>query len=119
MKEETKTRTKPVRKKKEPHPDLEHLELLVSDEYELTRPLQIKVHHYDDGTVMVESVELNLYAEGNSDYDALGNFSNVLIEQLEDLEEFQKQGKKLGRDLRVQMSLLQKLLKKTGAVGNA
>lgn len=114
MEEKTRSKAKPVKKKKEPEPTLEHLELLLSEEYELTRPLKIKVHHYNDGTVMVESVELNLYAEGNSDYDAPNNFSQVLVEQLEDLQDFQKQGKRLGRDLRIQMNLLQRLMKKTG-----
>jgi len=103
-----------VREAEDPSPSHEHLELLLSDRYELTRPVPIRVYSYEDGTVLVDSPELNLYAQGDSDHDALCSFSEILVEQLEDLEAFLEEGKKLGRELRIQLSLLRRLLRRIG-----
>jgi len=112
MKEETKTKTKAVKKKKEPVPTLEHLELLISDEYELKKSIPIRVYRYDDGVTVIRSIELNLYAQDVTDYGAYREFSEVLIDQLEDLETMVDEGEELGRALEIELSMLRRLLRK-------
>ena len=112
MKPKSETKPKTPRKAKEPTPSLEHFELLISDEYELTRPIPIEVTRYDDGVVLIASRELNLYAEADDEYQALRDFSFVLTEHLEDLVGFLKEGKKLGRDLEIRLSMLRRLLRR-------
>jgi hypothetical protein len=62
----------------EPPPVCEQFELLISARYELTRPLPIHIFRYEDGSVLINSMELNLYAEGHSEYEARKEFSEVL-----------------------------------------
>ena len=96
----------------DPAPTMEHLELLISDEYELTRPVPIRVYRYRDDVVVIRSFELNLYAQGYSDHDARLEFSIILIEELEDLESDVKEGQALGRALQIELSMLQRLIRK-------
>ena len=96
----------------EPVPTMEHLELLISDEYELTRPIPIRVYRYRDGVVVIRSIELNLYAQDYTDHDAMLEFSTVLIEELEELESDVKKGQALGRTLQIELSMLQRLIRR-------
>ncbi len=100
------------RKASKPSEELsrEHFELLISDEYELTRPIPVSVLRYSDDSAMIASAELNLYAEGDNEFEARRLFSEILVEQLEDLEAEGVQ--KLGKLLRIQLSMLKRLLKK-------
>ncbi len=95
----------------EPPPVCEKFELLISSCYELTRPIPIHIFRYEDGSVLINSMELNLYAEGHSEYEARKEFSEVLIYQLEDLHGFLEQGEKLGVDLQTQLRLLERFIK--------
>ena len=95
----------------DPTPTMEHLELLISDEYELTRPIPIQVTRYED-VVVVRCFELNLYAQGFTDHDARLEFSIVLIEELEELESDVKKGQALGRALQIELSMLRRLIRK-------
>jgi len=91
-------------------PSREHFELLVSDKYELTKPFPVLVYHYGDGTVVIRSQELNLYAQGDTDYLARQEFSDILVEMIEDLD---AEGvENLGKVPRIQLSMLKRLLKK-------
>ncbi|MFH1676067.1 MAG: hypothetical protein ABIC40_03495 [bacterium] len=96
----------------DPLPVLEHFGLLISEDYELTDSIPVHVYRYDDGTVVICSMELNQYAEGDTEYLARRLFSEILIEELEDLEVTVDQGQVLGRDLKIQLSLLRRLLRK-------
>jgi hypothetical protein len=89
----------------------EHLELLVSDKYELTQPIPIHVYRYDDGTVLIRSMELNLYAQGFSDPDARFEFSRVLIDELEELESDVREGQPLGKALQRELAMLRRLIR--------
>lgn len=102
----------PKLKSEEVTPVLEPFELLVSDEYELTRPIPTHVYRYGDGTVVIRSLELNLYGQGYTDYEARRDFSLAVIEEFEELREDIEQGVKLGPDLQVRLSLLGRLLKR-------
>jgi len=88
----------------------EYFELLVSDEYELVGRIPVHVHRYNDGTTLLVSNELNMFAQGDSEYLARKEFSDVLIEELEDLEETGTSG--LGKALQIRLSMLKRLLKK-------
>jgi len=105
-------KTRAVRKAEEPSPSQEHLEILVSDEYELTRPIPIRAYRYEDGTVVVRCDDLNLYAQGYSDHDARREFSRILVDELEDLESDVREGRALGRAMQIQLSLLRRLLRR-------
>ena len=107
-----KSEVKSTTRKRQTKSALEQFELLISDQFELTRSIPISITREGANWVLVESRELNLYAEGHSEYEARRNFSNALVSQLGDLEEFETHGKELGRDLRVQLSLLKRLLRK-------
>jgi hypothetical protein len=102
----------PKLKSEEVTPVLEPFELLISDRYELTSPISTHVYRYADGSVLITSMELNLYAEGDTEYEARRNFSDILVEQVEDLESFVEQGRRLGRDLELQLALLRRLLRR-------
>jgi hypothetical protein len=90
----------------------EEFSLLVSDEYELIRSVPVQVHRCDDGTVVLSSPELNLYAQGDTEYSARREFSDVLVEELEDLETEGMEN--LGRALQISLSMLRRLLRKIG-----
>jgi len=96
----------------EEKPDVEneYFELLISDEFKLTERIPVKVYRYSDGLCVISSDELNLYAQGDSEYLAKLEFSDVLIEDLEDLEEIGTD--KLGRALKIRLSMLKRLLKR-------
>jgi hypothetical protein len=110
MKPKSETKPRTSRKAKEPTPSLEHFELLISDEYELTRPIPVQVWRYPDGVVVIRSIELNVYAQSDTEYRARKEFSDILVEELEDLE---SEGiDNLGRALQVELSMLHRLLRK-------
>jgi hypothetical protein len=90
----------------------EQFELLISEKYELTKPVPVHVYRYDDGTVLIRSMELDLFAQGDREYDARLSFSEVLISELEDLEKDLKNGQKIGKALQLELSMLRRLLRK-------
>ena len=90
----------------------EQFELLISEKYELTKPVPVHVYRYDDGTVLIRSMELDLFAQGDREYDARLAFSEVLISELEDLEKDLKNGQKIGKALQLELSMLRRLLRK-------
>lgn len=90
----------------------EQFELLISEKYELTKPVPVHVYRYDDGTVLIRSMELDLYAQGDREYDARLAFSEVLVTELEDLEKDLKNGQKIGKALQLELSMLRRLLRK-------
>ncbi|MCK4719007.1 hypothetical protein KAU08_00035 [bacterium] len=93
-------------------PQQEQFELLISEKYELTKPVPVHVYRYDDGTVLIRSMELDLFAQGDREYDARLSFSEVLISELEDLEKDLKNGQKIGKALQLELSMLRRLLRK-------
>ena len=92
------------------NPVSEYFELLISDEFKLTERIPVKVYRYSDGLTVITSEELNLSGQGDSEYLAKLEFSDVLIEDLEDLEEIGTD--KLGRALKIRLSMLKRLLKR-------
>ena len=94
----------------EPTPIVEDYTTLISSDYILKKPVQIHVYRYNDGVVLIRSLELNLYAEGDSEYLARREFSDVLVDELEDLE--QEGIGNLGSDLQLRLALLQGLIGK-------
>ncbi|MCK4719010.1 hypothetical protein KAU08_00050 [bacterium] len=91
----------------------EHFELLISDKYKLLKPIPVQVHRYPDSVVVIDSPELNLYAQGDTEYLARMSFSEILIEQLDFLSKQEKS--KLGRALQIQLVMLGDILVKTPA----
>lgn len=88
----------------------EHFELLISDKYELIKPIPVQVHRYPDGVVVIDSPELNIYAQGDTEYLARMYFSENLIEQFEYLSKQEKDD--LGRALQIQLVMLGDILVK-------
>lgn len=84
---------------------------LGSNEYDLTSPLQIVIEEYRDETI-ARIPELNLYASGDTDAEAINELKQEVIKLYEDLE---SSDRKLGPLPESWLEVLRKLIaKKSG-----